>query len=145
MEFCEIIKWIKQQETPEFTIRDISRAVLFGKSQSCVEKVKKYLSSMSSLSEASLPKVAKFLYMSERSLSRSLRKQGTSYRELLNKERVKRCEEFLEQKDLKGKEIAEYLGFSEPSYFYKWFKNTTQTSFSSINCNLAKKHCDNGD
>lgn len=144
MEFSDVVKWVKQQKSPESAIRDISRAVLLHKLQSSTEKVEKYLACMTNLGEVSFPQVAKYLYMSERSLSRSLQNEGTSFRKLLNIERMKRCDEFLKNQDLKGKDIAERLGFLEPSYFYRWFKHTNQVNFTSANYYLAKKHRKNG-
>ena len=67
--------------------------------------------------------------MSERTLYRRLEKENTSFREILEEERKSRCRFCIKNGVLSGTEISEALGFSEPSYFYKFFKKWTGKSF----------------
>ncbi len=69
--------------------------------------------------------VAKTLHMSESSLRRRLQKEETSYQAL--KDEV-RCEVAIDQllnQDAKVADVAEHLGFTEPSSFVRSFKSWT--------------------
>jgi len=69
--------------------------------------------------------VAETLHMSESSLRRRLQKENTSYQAL--KDEI-RCEVAIDQllnRNAKVAEVAEYLGFTEPSSFVRSFKSWT--------------------
>ena len=69
--------------------------------------------------------VAKTLHMSESSLRRRLQKEQTSYQAL--KDEI-RCEVAIDQllnRNAKVADVAEYLGFTEPSSFVRSFKSWT--------------------
>lgn len=66
--------------------------------------------------------MAKLLNTSERTLKRRLSEEGTSFRSLLLEARYAMAKELLEGKQLPVSEIAERLGFSDPSSFSQAFK-----------------------
>lgn len=69
--------------------------------------------------------VAKTLHMSESSLRRRLQRENTSYQAL--KDEI-RCEVAIDQllnRNAKVADVAEYLGFTEPSSFVRSFKSWT--------------------
>lgn len=77
---------------------------------------------------ASLEALARALGTSARSLRRHLTEHGTSYSTLLDEVRRGSAERLLAATDLPFPEVAERLGFSEPSTFYRackrWFEST---------------------
>lgn len=76
----------------------------------------------------SLDALAHVLGTSSRSLRRHLNEHGTSYSALLDEVRRDSAERLLSTADLPFPEVAERLGFSEPSTFYRackrWFGKT---------------------
>ncbi len=76
----------------------------------------------------SLENVASMLNMSPRTLQRKLRKEDTSFAELLDKFRHQMAEALLQDRELAIYEIAFLLGYSEPSTFYRAFRRWTESS-----------------
>ncbi len=66
--------------------------------------------------------VAEALNMSQRSLQRKLRDEGTTYKQVLDKTRRELAEKYIESSLLTLNEIAYLLGFAEPSSFSRSFK-----------------------
>jgi AraC-like DNA-binding protein len=66
--------------------------------------------------------VASQLGMSERTLQRRLREEGTSFKEILDNTRHYLARELLRNTQLPLAEVAVQLGFSEPSAFYRAFR-----------------------
>ena len=67
--------------------------------------------------------IAQQLAMSERSLTRQLRAEGTSYAELLAQVQAERAKNFLRNPALSVSEIGYRLGYSEPAAFTRAFTN----------------------
>jgi AraC-like DNA-binding protein len=65
------------------------------------------------------------LNTSERSLSRALRKLGTSYQEILDRVREKIATEYLTTSDLRLDDIAALTGFSDAGNFHRAFRKWT--------------------
>ena len=72
--------------------------------------------------------IAAQLGMSERSLSRRLTEEGTSFGEVLDHLRRRLALQYLEDDRLSIKQIAWFLGYSEPGAFNHAFKRWTGTS-----------------
>jgi AraC-like DNA-binding protein len=67
-------------------------------------------------------RVASQLGMSERTLQRRLREEGTSFKEILDDTRHYLARELLRNTQLPLTDVATQLGFSEPSAFYRAFR-----------------------
>lgn len=79
----------------------------------------------SDLGAADRAEIARRLELSESSLQRRLHAQGTSLTELLDQVRREIALEQMERGQLSMKQLAERLGFSEPSPFYRAFRRWT--------------------
>ena len=66
--------------------------------------------------------VAKELNMTQRTLQRRLKEEGTSYAQLRDSVRFRFAEEYLRDPVMDMATIAANLGFSEPANFYAAFK-----------------------
>lgn len=78
--------------------------------------------------------VAVELGMSERNLRRTLKDMRTSYQEIFNNVRKEIAIRYLQSSDLAMEDIAQLLGFSDSSSFYRSFKKWTDkapTAFRS--------------
>jgi AraC-like DNA-binding protein len=73
----------------------------------------------------SVEEVAQELGMSERNLRRMLKELNTSYRDILNDVRKEIAIRYLQGSDLSMEHIAELVGFSDSSSFYRSFKKWT--------------------
>ncbi len=69
--------------------------------------------------------LAKTLNLSERTLQRRLADEGSSYQQLLNDTRRQLAERYLRDGQLAATEIALLLGYSEPSVFFRAFRQWT--------------------
>ena len=72
--------------------------------------------------------IARQLAMSERSLTRGLRSEGTSYAQLMASVQRERAENFLRNGALSVSDIAYRLGYAEPAAFTRAFKSWTGVS-----------------
>jgi len=70
-------------------------------------------------------KLARALHLSERTLQRRLADEGSSYQQLLNDTRRQLAEHHLRHSKLPAAEIALLLGYSEPSVFFRAFRQWT--------------------
>lgn len=103
-----------------------------------------FLRHQKNMEKSSITAAAKSLNMSERTLSRRLKKQNTSFQQLLNNERKRRCFHYLQNDIDNGAEISQLLGFSNPAYFYQAFKQWTQLSFTEAKKYVAENRRDVG-
>lgn len=71
----------------------------------------------------SLERTSRHLCLSERSLSRRLKEEGTSYRQLLNQEMETRARDYVANTTLSIDAIAAELGYEDPANFRRAFKN----------------------
>ncbi|MEN0104814.1 MAG: AraC family transcriptional regulator [Pseudomonas sp.] len=69
--------------------------------------------------------LARTLNLSERTLQRRLADEGSSYQQLLSDTRQQLAERYLNDGQLPATEIALLLGYSEPSVFFRAFRNWT--------------------
>ena len=69
--------------------------------------------------------LARRLHLSERTLQRRLAEEGRNYQQLLNDTRQQLAEQHLSTGDLPAAEIALLLGYSEPSVFFRAFRQWT--------------------
>ena len=75
--------------------------------------------------DARLKTTARKLALSCRALQRKLNEQGTSYQEVLDHLRRELAVDLLTKGQIEIEEIAHFLGFSEPSSFYRAFRRWT--------------------
>jgi AraC-like DNA-binding protein len=75
-----------------------------------------------------LPRVAKKLHMSVRTLKRKLESDGTSFSELLDEQRRSKAMILLRSEDLSIDEIAARLGYSDAANFTRAFRRWTGTT-----------------
>lgn len=76
----------------------------------------------------SFTEIADHLHMSESSLRRRLQKEATSYQALKDEVRCGIAIDKLLHEDIKVADLAEFLGFTEPSSFVRSFKGWTGQS-----------------
>lgn len=69
--------------------------------------------------------LARRLHLSERTLQRRLAEEGCNYQQLLSDTRQQLAEQHLKNGDLPAAEIALLLGYSEPSVFFRAFRQWT--------------------
>lgn len=69
--------------------------------------------------------IAEYLHMSESTLRRRLLRENTSYQDLKDDVRCQIAIDKLLHEELKVADLAEFLGFTEPSSFIRSFKNWT--------------------
>jgi AraC-like DNA-binding protein len=69
--------------------------------------------------------VARELNLSSRSLRRKLEEEGTSFREILQEQRLLKAEKLLKDGRLQISELAAYLGYSDVAVFSRAFKAWT--------------------
>jgi AraC-like DNA-binding protein len=72
--------------------------------------------------------IARQLAMSERTLTRRLQAEGSSYKELLAGVQCERAENLLRNEGLSVSEVAERLGYAEPAAFTRAFRAWTGDS-----------------
>ena len=87
--------------------------------------------------EATVATVASTLAMSERSLQRRLREEGTSFSELLRGVREELATRYLRGTELATAEIAYMLGYSEQAAFYRAFRRWTGSTPSAYRADSA--------
>ncbi|MDO9321857.1 MAG: AraC family transcriptional regulator [Pseudomonas sp.] len=91
-------------------------------SESLSARVVALLSAQLSQGEPDRSKLAQALQLSERTLQRRLAEEGSSYQQLLNDSRRQLAEGYLRDSQLPAAEIALLLGYSEPSVFFRAFR-----------------------
>lgn len=94
-------------------------------SASLSARVVSLLSAQLSQGEPDRSQLAKTLNLSERTLQRRLADEGSSYQQLLNDSRRQLAERYLRDGQLPATEIAVLLGYSEPSVFFRAFRQWT--------------------
>lgn len=94
-------------------------------SESLSARVVSLLSAQLSQGEPDRSQLAQTLHLSERTLQRRLADEGSSYQQLLNDTRRQLAERYLRDGQLAATEIALLLGYSEPSVFFRAFRQWT--------------------
>lgn len=86
-----------------------------------------------------MEEVARALHMSERTVRRRLRKEGTTLRELLDGFRHERAVELLSTRKYGIADVAFLLGFSELSSFYRAFRRWTGCTPAEFRVGLPRR------
>lgn len=86
------------------------------------ELIRQYLIAMPDGAVPDLPQVAQLVNLSERTLKRRLREEGTTFTAILSEYRGNKALELMADRTLSLTEIAERLGFSDLSSFSQAFK-----------------------
>ena len=94
----------------------------------CAEQVKKLLQSVMSTGVVRAEQVASLLNVHSRTLHRRLRECGTSFQQLLDRQRYVMALGMLEQPRMSVSRVAEVLGYSEPSAFVRAFRRWSGVS-----------------
>ena len=88
-------------------------------------RVRHYLATRLSDAEPRRERAAASLKMSDRTLQRRLRQEGTSFQQLLDETRRELAQLYLRKPHRPLKQVAQQLGFEDPSNFYRacrrWF------------------------
>jgi AraC-like DNA-binding protein len=115
------------QPHADSTLRDMlregaERLLLARDDRNTVEHVRTLLRYQSDLSSVDSARIASGLGLSKRVLRRRLAEAGTSVTELLDEARARMAYQALAHGSCNIKELAEQLGFSQPSAFHRAFK-----------------------
>lgn len=94
-------------------------------SEGLVARVVTLLGAQLAHGEPDRAELARTLNLSERTLQRRLADEGSSYQQLLSDTRQQLAERYLDDGQLPAAEIALLLGYSEPSVFFRAFRNWT--------------------
>ncbi len=94
-------------------------------SEGLVARVVTLLGAQLSHGEPDRAELARTLNLSERTLQRRLADEGSSYQQLLSDTRQQLAQRYLDDGQLPAAEIALLLGYSEPSVFFRAFRNWT--------------------
>lgn len=94
-------------------------------SESLGARVVALLSAQLAQGEPDRSALATHLGLSERTLQRRLAEEGSSYQQLLTDIRRQLAERYLDESALPATEIAILLGYSEPSVFFRAFRQWT--------------------
>jgi AraC-like DNA-binding protein len=90
-------------------------------SQSIADKVRELVCALLPTGRCSIEVVAQHLGLDRRTLHRHLQKDGASFSELSDSVRSDMAIRYLTEQHRSLKDVAELLGFSEPSAFSRWF------------------------
>lgn len=102
-----------------------------------VRKAVEYIAAHSS-EKLSLSEVADRCYVSQWHLSKLLNKHlGLSFYEILNRERVTKAKELLEDPSMRISEIAERVGYADTAHFSRVFKKSENISANEY----RNRHC----
>ncbi|GAB1423622.1 hypothetical protein MASR2M16_08560 [Thauera terpenica] len=88
-------------------------------------KVRDYLRKELANGEISKRGTASAMYMTERTLLRRLKDEGTTFQEILDQLREQLAYEYLHQANLTVQDVSSLLGFSDASTFSRAFKRWT--------------------
>ena len=90
-----------------------------------IEEIHRIVNTLHPQEGVRITSVARQLAMSDRNLQRRLLAKGTSFREVLNQTRSESALRLLREKGVDVRDVSYMLGFSEPSSFYRAFKQWT--------------------
>jgi AraC-like DNA-binding protein len=96
------------------------------------------LDSLLAARAASLPRLAKALHVSARTLRRRLAERGSSYRELLEGTRRSVALQRVLDAEVSFEEIADALGFRDVSAFYRAFRRWTESTPAAYRARRAR-------
>ncbi len=95
-------------------------------------RVRTHLMSQLQYANIGVDTTARHFNMSERTLRRQLKEEGTTYKQILSDLRRELAIKYLEDNDLSNKEIALLLGYAELSTFHRAFKSWTKLTPSEF-------------
>ena len=99
------------------------------KNRTFVEKVRKLITGNLQDPNFHSEDICKLLKISRTQLYRNLKKEsGKSYQEIYNEIRIEKARELLLNMNYNIKEISFLLGYRDPSYFVRVFRNMTGTT-----------------
>lgn len=102
-----------------------------GQESNLSNAIRKYLLQCLPTIDVDIKTVARNLNFGERTLQRRLRKENTSYREILNSVRIELSERYIKE-NISFVEIAFLLGFESQSAFNKFFKKNFEKQPSAF-------------
>ena len=115
-------------------VLDVSKTIYKehqAKAGNLISQVKEYLEHHMSNPKVGLTSTADAFFISSGHLGRLMKKEtGQTFVEYLTDIRIKRAEHLLKTTDLKGYEIGEQVGITDPHYFSVLFKKTTGRSMN---------------
>lgn len=114
------------RESAERLLRESTQVLSWG------DRTRGVLRYNASLSDATLESVARALKLSGRGLGRRLRAENLSFSGLLDEARCRVACEQLGRVDMTTQEVADMLGFSEVSAFFRAFKRWTGSTPSEF-------------
>lgn len=112
--------------------------MIFVKTRTDVPTIERVVRCVSQADCPSLGEVARMLDVSPRSLQRLLMEQGTTFSRIVERSRRQSAFQLLVREDLSVTEVAEKLGYSDPSNFGRAFRKWTGQSPNR----WRKRRCD---
>lgn len=94
----------------------------------CISDLVQLVLSYEDYRSISAKKMAEFMCLSSRTLTRRLNNEGTSYRKLFLCSRINHAKRLLRTDAIRITEISRRLGYKDPSNFSKAFKKYTGTT-----------------
>jgi AraC-like DNA-binding protein len=91
-----------------------------------VEQVQQLIQENLSTEKINQQIIAKLLNLSSKTLQRRLKAEQTSFKALLNQERLKQAKNLLTNLRMTTSDISQQLAFAEPRSFYRWFLQQNQ-------------------
>lgn len=88
----------------------------------------------------SMPRVARRLGTSSRTLQRRLKKEGQTYQGVLNRTREDLARHYLRMTDLPGAKISYLLGYEDPNCFFRAYRGWTGTTPEQTRSTLRNNH-----
>ena len=96
------------------------------------ERVRSVLLETLPSGETSVDAAARRLGVSARTLQRTLKREGTSYKEIVNDTRAQLARHYVTNTSLNYAEISFLIGFEEPSSFFRAFRDWTGETPESV-------------
>lgn len=99
------------------------------------DRVRACLLEMLASGHSSMPYVASKLALSNRTLQRRLREEGTTFQEVLDELREELARHYLSATDYTSAEISFLLGYEEPNSFFRAFRAWTEQTPEIVRAN----------
>lgn len=108
------------------------RLIHLGAGAPLLERIRAVLLETLPSGQATVDVAAQRLGMSARTLQRSLKQEGTTYKELVRRTREELARHYVTQTSISYTEIGFLLGFAEPSSFFRAFREWTGDTPESV-------------